>query len=304
MKTLKTLFVLLLAVGLTLPAASRKKTKLPVQAAPVAGDVMDINTFSYYLGRANTNGLREYLVQRLGVDTTYLDDFLKGFETAKFSKKDLREKARLAGIEIRKQVEEQVLPSANKQVNDSVDMLDKELFIEGFRKGISREEWPISMDSTQVLVKEQLDHYTRVNNERKFAANKRAGEAFLTANSMKDSVVVTASGLQYKVLRKGTGPVPQLTDKVSVHYEGRLVDGTVFDSSYKRNRPATFGVNQVIQGWIQALTMMPVGSKWEIYVPQELAYAEKDQGKIPPFSCLIFTVELLEIANPSEGTKN
>ncbi len=295
MKTLKTLFVLLLAASFALPAVGGKKTKSPVQVALVADSLMDINTFSYYLGRANTNGLREYMVQRLGVDTTYLDDFLKGFATTEFSKKDLREKARLAGIEIRKQVEEQVLPSANKQVNDSVDMLNKELFIEGFRKGISREEWPISMDSTQALVKVQLDHYTRVNNERKFAANKHAGEAFLTANSMKDSVVVTSSGLQYKVLLKGTGAIPQLTDKVSVHYEGRLVDGTVFDSSYQRKRPATFTVNQVIEGWRQALTMMPVGSKWEIYVPQELAYAERDQGKIPPFSCLIFTVELLEI---------
>jgi FKBP-type peptidyl-prolyl cis-trans isomerase FklB len=112
---------------------------------------------------------------------------------------------------------------------------------------------------------------------------------------MKEGVVVTSSCLQYKVLSKGTGAIPKPTDKVSVHYEGRLVDGTVFDSSYQRKRPATFAVNQVIQGWIQALTMMPVGSKWEIYVPQELAYAERDQGKIPPFSCLIFTVELLEI---------
>ena len=296
MKTLKTLFILLLAASFTLPAVSGKKSKSPVQVALVADSVMDINTFSYYLGRANTNGLREYLVQRLGIDTTYIEDFLKGFGTTKLSKKDLREKARLAGIDIRKQVEEQILLSANKQVNDSVDMLNKELFIEGFRKGISREEWPISMDSTQALVKAQLDYYTRVNNERKFAGNKLAGEAFLTANSMKDSVVVTSSGLQYKILLKGTGPKPKLTDKVSVNYEGRLVDGTIFDSTYQRNRPATFTVNQVIEGWREALTMMPVGSKWQIYVPQELAYGERDQGKIPPFSCLIFTVELLEIA--------
>ena len=295
MKTLKILLILLLPATLGLHAESKKKAKTPAPKAAVAGDVLDIDTFSYYYGRANTHGLREYLVQRLGVDTIYIEDFLKGFNTSEYSKKDLREKARLAGIEIRKQVEEQIIPSSNKQVNDSVDMLNKELFIEGFRRGISREEWPISMDSTQMLVKKQLDHYTRVNNERKYAANKKAGETFLVANSMKEGVVVTSSGLQYKVLSKGTGPVPTLTDKVSVNYEGRLVDGTVFDSSYQRKQPATFTVSQVIQGWIQALTMMPVGSKWEIYVPQELAYGERDQGKIPPFSCLVFTVELLEI---------
>ena len=295
MKTLKILLVLLLATGLGLQAKDKKKAQSPAPKATAAGDVVDIDTFSYYYGRANTHGLREYLVQRLGVDTVYIEDFLKGFKTTEYSKKDLREKARLAGIEIRKQLEEQILPSSNKQVNDSVDMLNKDLFIEGFRRGISREEWPISMDSTQMLVKKQLDHYTRVNNERKYAANRKAGEEFLEANAMKEGVVVTSSGLQYKVLSKGAGPIPTATDKVSVHYEGRLVDGTVFDSSYQRKHPATFAVNQVIKGWIQALTMMPVGSKWEIYVPQELAYAERDQGKIPPFSCLIFTVELLEI---------
>ena len=295
MKTLRILLILLFSVSLGLHAESKKKAQAPTAAAAAKGDVLDIDTFSYYYGRANTHGLREYLVQRLGVDTAYIEDFLKGFKTSEFSKKDMREKARLAGIEIRKQLEEQILPSSNKQVNDSVDMLNKELFIEGFRRGISREPWSISMDSTQVLIKKQLDYYTRVNNERKYAANKKAGEDFLVANSMKEGVVVASSGLQYKVLSKGTGAIPKPTDKVSVHYEGRLVDGTVFDSSYQRKRPATFAVNQVIQGWIQALTMMPVGSKWEIYVPQELAYAERDQGKIPPFSCLIFTVELLEI---------
>ena len=93
----------------------------------------------------------------------------------------------------------------------------------------------------------------------------------------------------------GTGDKPTKDQKVKVNYEGRLINGTVFDSSYKRKQPATFGVGQVIKGWTEALQMMPVGSKWELYIPQELAYGAKEQGKIPPFSCLIFTVELLDI---------
>ena len=105
----------------------------------------------------------------------------------------------------------------------------------------------------------------------------------------------TASGLQYKVITKGEGPVATTTDRVKVHYEGRLIDGKVFDSSYKRGQPATFGVNQVIKGWTEALTMMPAGSKWELYIPQELAYGAREQKEIPAFSCLIFTVELLEV---------
>ena len=106
---------------------------------------------------------------------------------------------------------------------------------------------------------------------------------------------VTPSGLQYKILTAGTGEVPTKESKVKVNYEGHLIDGTEFDSSYKRGKPVTFPVAGVISGWTEALCMMPVGSKWMLYVPQELAYKDREQAKIPPFSCLIFTVELLEI---------
>ena len=144
-------------------------------------------------------------------------------------------------------------------------------------------------------IRKQLEYYHKVKMEAKFGDNRKAGEEFLATNAKKDSVKVTPSGLQYKVLTAGTGEVPTATQKVKVNYEGRLIDGTVFDSSYKRNQPATFACNQVIKGWTEALTMMPVGSKWELYIPQELAYGDRESGKIPPFSMLIFTVELLEI---------
>ena len=111
----------------------------------------------------------------------------------------------------------------------------------------------------------------------------------------KEGVQVTPSGLQYKVIKQGKGAVPTATDKVSVHYRGTLIDGTEFDSSYKRNKPTEFAANQVIKGWTEALTMMPVGSKWELYIPQELAYGSRNQGQIKPFSTLIFEVELLDI---------
>ena len=151
------------------------------------------------------------------------------------------------------------------------------------------------MDSTQALVKKQMEYYHKVQMEKKYGANRIAGEEFLKANAKKDSVKVTPSGLQYKILTVGTGEIPTKEDKVKVNYEGHLIDGTEFDSSYKRNKPVTFPVGQVIAGWTEALCMMPVGSKWMIYVPQELAYKDREQAKIPPFSCLILTVELLEI---------
>ncbi|MDE6634100.1 MAG: FKBP-type peptidyl-prolyl cis-trans isomerase, partial [Bacteroidaceae bacterium] len=170
-------------------------------------------------------------------------------------------------------------------------------FVAGFRAGLSGENdrLPVSMDSTQQAVRKQMDYYHGAAMERKYGANRKAGEDFLKQNGKQKDVVTTASGLQYKVIQKGEGEIPTATQRVRVNYEGRLIDGTVFDSSYKRNEPATFGCNQVIKGWTEALTMMPVGSKWELYIPQELAYGDRDMSTIPPFSTLIFTVELLDI---------
>ena len=128
------------------------------------------------------------------------------------------------------------------------------------------------------------------------AALAEAGKVFLAENGKKEGVQVTESGLQYKVLKAGDGAIPARTDHVRVHYTGRLIDGTVFDSSVQRGQPAEFPVNGVIAGWIEALTLMPVGSKWELYIPYQLAYGERGAGAaIPPFATLVFEVELLEI---------
>lgn len=126
--------------------------------------------------------------------------------------------------------------------------------------------------------------------------NKKDGETFLTENKNKEGVKATASGLQYKVLVSGTGPSPKDTSKVKVHYAGKLLDGKEFDSSYKRGEPAVFPLNQVIKGWTEALLLMHVGDKWELYIPYQLAYGEEGKGEtIPPASVLIFEVELLDI---------
>lgn len=272
--------------------ASRKKAaKAPVEVV----DTVCTDTFSYFFGLANSNGLKAYLASRMGIDTTYMADFLEGFRKQELTTEDKRMKARLAGVEIRQQVETQVYPNASKQVNDSTDVLNKTLFLKGFQEGIANTAAAPGMDSVQKVVKKQMDYYHKVNMEKKYGDNRRLGEEFLKQNAKKDSVQTTPSGLQYKILTAGSGDIPQATDKVKVHYEGHLIDGTEFDSSYKRNKATTFPANQVIKGWTEALTMMPVGSKWELYIPQELGYADREQGKIPPFSCLIFTVELLEI---------
>ena len=280
---------------LSASAATKKKAKKVEAPATEKVDTIGIDLFSYAFGKANTNGLTNYLTQRMGVDAAYLEDFVKGFQQTALTEADKKEKARLAGIEIRSQVENQVIAQANKQINDSVDILNKALFVKGFQDGITQSNMTISMDSIQQVVRKQMDYYHKVKMEKKYGANRIAGEEFLKKNAKADSVKTTASGLQYKILTKGTGEIPQATDKVKVHYEGHLIDGTEFDSSYKRDKPTTFPANEVIKGWTEALTMMPVGSKWMLYIPQELAYGDREQNKIPPFSTLIFTVELLEI---------
>lgn len=285
---------LCLSAGAATKKTSKKKNKKNAEPVEVV-DTICVDSFSYVFGKANSNGLKKFLAQQMGIDTLYIADFLKGFDSATLTETDKREKARIAGTEIRNQVENQVYPQASKQVNDSTDILNKTLFLNGFRDGISGQNETISMDSTQVLVQKQMDYYHKVKMEKKYGANRLAGEEFLKLNAKNDSVKTTDSGLQYKILTQGTGEVPIATSKVKVNYEGKLIDGTVFDSSYGRKKPATFSCNQVIKGWTEALTMMPVGSKWEIYIPQQLGYADREQGKIPPFSTLIFIVELLEI---------
>ena len=285
---------------MTANAGSNKKSKKQKAAtAPVeVVDTINVSDFSYLFGKVNSeSGLKQYLVQRMGIDTAYIADFLQGFDAGQPTEADQRMKARLAGMDIRQQVDNQIIPQIQRQIDDSLDVLVTERFIAGFRAGVSGENdaFAITHDSAQQVVRKQMDYYHNARMEKKYGDNRRAGEEFLATNAKLKDVVTLPSGLQYKVLTKGEGEVPTATQRVKVNYEGHLIDGTEFDSSYKRNEPATFACNQVIKGWTEALTQMPVGSKWELYIPQNLAYGDRESGKIPPYSTLIFTVELLEI---------
>lgn len=143
-----------------------------------------------------------------------------------------------------------------------------------------------------------IQNYLTAVNEEKFAVNKVEGAAFLSANAQKDGVTSLESGLQYEVVTEGSGEIPSETSQVTVHYHGTLTDGTIFDSSIERGDPATFGVNQVIKGWTEALQLMPVGSKWRLYIPENLAYGASPhpEGPIKPYMALVFDVELISIA--------
>ncbi len=164
---------------------------------------------------------------------------------------------------------------------------------------ISGEKPALEMDeATKILDKffEELQAKEKEEIARFSEIMKKDGETFLAENAKKEGVVVLPSGLQYKVLTEGKGKKAGATDKVRCDYEGRFINGNVFDSSYKRGVPAEFGVNQVIKGWTEALQLMPEGSKWELYIPYDLAYGETGaQGAIPPFATLIFTVEVIAV---------
>lgn len=173
-----------------------------------------------------------------------------------------------------------------------VKNISVEDFIKGIKDVLSGAKTEMTHSEAQKVVNE---HFQKLAEEA-YAQNKASGEAFLAANAKKEGVVVLPSGLQYEVITEGNGKKPSATDRVQCHYEGTLIDGTVFDSSIKRGEPAVFGVNQVIKGWVEALQLMQEGAKWRLYIPYNMAYGEHGAGEmIPPYSALIFDVELIKV---------
>ena len=181
---------------------------------------------------------------------------------------------------------------ASNLVNSGLKQIDVESFVKAFTEVINNTTPSMSPQEANQLLQ---DFFSKRQDEM-LSNNLESGRAFLEENKKKENVVTLDSGLQYEILTKGTGAIPKATDSVKCHYHGTLLDGTVFDSSVQRGQPAVFGVNQVIKGWVEALQLMPVGSKWKLYIPSELAYGEQGAGgSIEPNTTLIFEVELLGI---------
>ena len=265
---------------------------------PKANLKSDIDTVSYAIGMAQTQGLKDYLVGRLGVDTAYMDEFIKGLNEGANAGDDKKRAAYFAGIQIGQQISNQMVKGINHELfgEDSTKTISLKNFMAGFVAGTTGKGGLMTVDSAAQMAQDMMRAIKAKNMEKEFGPNKVAGEKFLADNAKKEGVKVLESGVQYKVLKEGTGIMPKDTSLVKVHYEGKTIDGKVFDSTYKRNQPADFRANQVIKGWTDALVHMPAGSTWEIYIPQELAYGERQQGAdIKPFSMLIFKLELLEV---------
>ena len=266
-------------------------------STPKASLKSDVDTMSYAIGMAQTQGLKEYLVGSLGVDTAYMDDFIKGLNEGANAGDNKKKAAYYAGIQIGQQIANRMVKGINHEVygDDSTKTISLKNFMAGFISGTTGKKALMTVDSAQMVAQRLIQSIKAKELEKTFGENKAAGEKFLAENAKKEGVKVLPSGVQYKVLKEGTGAIPADTSLVKVNYEGRLINDSIFDSSYQRGEPTTFRANQVIKGWTEALCHMPAGSVWEVYIPQDLAYGEREQNIIKPFSALVFKIELLEV---------
>lgn len=266
-------------------------------STPKADMKTDIDSLSYAIGKAQTQGLKPYLVNRENVDTAYINEFIKGVNEAVNAGDDKKKTAYLAGLRIGQQISQQMIRGINYEIfgEDSVNTISLKNFMAGFISGVVSDDSEMTIEEAQDFAMEKMRTVKAAQLEKTYGKNKAAGEAYLDSISKKEGIQKLANGIYYEVVTEGKGEIPTDSSRVKVNYEGKLIDGTVFDSSYKRSEPATFRCNQVIPGWTEALTHMPVGSKWIVYIPQDQAYAEREAGQIKPFSALTFTIELLSI---------
>ena len=276
---------------------------------PKANLKNQLDTLSYAVGMAQTQGLKDYLVTRMGVDTAYMDEFIKGLNDAAKAGDDKKQAAYNAGLQIGQQVSQQMLKGLNYDLfgDDSTKTISQSNFMAGFVTGTLGKDGvltaidslgknvPLGIDSISRLAQDLMQKIKKEHTEEAYGENKKACEEFMAEIAKKEGIQALDNGVYYEVLTEGKGEIPSDTSRVKVHYEGRLINDTIFDSSYKRNEPTTFRANQVIPGWTNALTHMPVGSKWKVYIPQDQAYGDREAGQIKPFSCLIFTIDLLGI---------
>ena len=264
---------------------------------PKADIKTDIDTLSYAVGMAQTRGLKEYLVQRMGMDTAYIDDFVKGLNESVNAGDDKKKAAYYAGLQIGQQISQQMIKGLNYELfgEDSTQTVSLNNFMAGFVAATTGKGELMTLDSAAVLAETMMVTIKDKQINERYADNKVASEKFMAEIAKKEGIQTLGDGIYYEVITEGKGEIPADTDRVKVDYEGTLINDSVFDSSYKRGEPTTFMCKQLIPGWTKALTHMPVGSTWKVYIPQEQAYGSQDRGMIKPFSALVFKIELHSI---------
>lgn len=253
----------------------------------------ELDSLNYALGFANGKIVNDYHLAKDSSKNAF-DDLMRGIKDGMNADEVNEETAQAEemGTMIGSQ-----LSSTEDFFGDSTLSVDFDKLRQGLINGVMNFTEQMTSDEAAQYFNGTMERLNRARSEASYGDNKKAGEDFLAENAKREGVVTTESGLQYEVITMGKGAMPTAESQVKVHYHGTLIDGTVFDSSVDRGTPAEFGVNQVIRGWVEGLQLMPVGSKFKFFIPQDLAYGQQDQGTIKPFSTLVFEVELLEILN-------
>ena len=266
-------------------------------STPKADLKNDVDTMSYAMGMSQTQGLKEFMVERMGVDTAYMDDFIKGLNDGANAGDDKKKAAYYAGLQIGQQISQQMIKGLNYELfgEDSTQTVSLNNFMAGFVAATTGKGELMTLDSAAVLAETMMVTIKDKQINERYADNKVASEKFMAEIAKKEGIQTLGDGIYYEVITEGKGEIPADTDRVKVDYEGTLINDSVFDSSYKRGEPTTFMCKQVIPGWTKALTHMPVGSTWKVYIPQEQAYGSQDRGMIKPFSALVFKIELHSI---------
>lgn len=292
MKKIVFLALVLLVASANCAMAGKKKDKKKSNVPQPVVLKTPSDSVSYAAGVGATLGLEQYLEGQLHLDSTQLSDFTAAFEEAITKLADKKFQAMAAGYQVAQTASQSILPNYKTRMEGSDITFNDSLFYKGFIAGFTNDTTHFKPREAMNMVRERA----KAAEEKANKAWKAENEAWLVENAKKPGVQTTPSGLQYKVITMGSGEKPTADDKVTVKYEGKDIKGNVFDSSYKRDpQTATFGCSQVIKGWTEALTMMPVGSKWELYIPEKLAYGSRKTGPIKPYSTLIFTVELEKV---------
>lgn len=264
---------------------------------PSASINNDLDSLSYALGMSQTQGLKGYLQNQMGVDTTYIDEFVKGLNEGANAGDDKKKAAYYAGIQIGQQISQQMVKGINYELfqGDSTKTISVKNFLAGFIAATKGDKTKFDMKDAGNIAQEMMKRIKTQTMMKEYGPYKKENEDFLAKNAKAEGIVTLPGGVQYKVVKAGNGPCPADTSKIKINYEGRTIDGKVFDSSYERKQPLDIRLNQMIEGWRDAIVKMPEGSTWEIYIPQEKGYAERQAGAIKPFSTLIFKIELLSV---------
>ena len=267
-------------------------------SAPKAELKTDLDSMSYAIGYLQSQYVRQAIEQGQVVDTAYMDEFVKGINEGANAGDDKKRSAYIMGLQIGQQISSQLGKGVNHEVfgEDSTKTISLKNLLAGFISGATGKKGLMTQQSANQIAQSKMEAIKAKTMEKQYGPNKAAGEKFLAANKKKAGVVTLPSGLQYKVIKEGKGAIPTDTTTVKVQYEGRTIDGKVFESSYKNGQgPMTMQPRQMIPGWTEALTHMPEGSVWEVYIPQNLAYKDRQAGQIKPYSTLIFKIELVKV---------